>query len=75
MRARQKNSTINIQLSDTSKDSEIIMSNPSGTTVAKTFVPAGENNVSLKARMPKGIYNITRFQKGKDVENAKILIK
>ena len=75
MRARQKNSTINIQLSDTSEDSEIIMSNPSGTTVAETFVPAGENSVSLKARIPKGVYNITRFQKGKNVENAKILIK
>lgn len=75
MKARQKNSTINIQLSDTSEDSEIIMSNPSGATVAKTFVPAGENRVSLKARIPKGIYNITRFQKGKNVENAKILIK
>ena len=75
MKARQKNSTINIQLSDNSKDSEIIMSNPSGITVAKTFVPAGENTVSLKARIPKGVYNITRFQKGKNVENTKILIK
>lgn len=75
MKARQKNSTINVQLSNTSTDSQIIMSNPLGVTVAKTFVPAGENVATLKTNVPKGVYNITRFQKGNIVENAKILIK
>lgn len=75
MRVKQQASTINVQLSDTAEPSEIIMTNSLGKIIGKKHVPAGENMATFKTSMPKGVYNITRFQKGKNIENGKILMK
>lgn len=75
MRVKQQTSTINVQLSDTAEPSEIIMTNSLGKIIGKKHVPAGENMATFKTSMPKGVYNITRFQKGKNIENGKILMK
>lgn len=75
MRVKQQESTINVQLSDTSEASEIIMTNSIGKTIAKKYVPAGESMATFKASIPKGVYNITRFQHGQNIENGKIVLK
>lgn len=75
MRVKQQESTINVRLSDTSEASEIIMTNSAGKMLGKKFVPAGENNVVFKSTMPKGVYNVTRFQNGKKIGNGKIILK
>ncbi|MBQ8592943.1 MAG: hypothetical protein IJ467_01435 [Bacteroidaceae bacterium] len=75
MRVKQQESTINVRLSDTSEASEIIMTNSVGKMLGKKFVPAGENNVVFKSTMPKGVYNVTRFQNGKKIGNGKIILK
>lgn len=75
MNIQQKSSTINVQLSNTSEASEIIISNAAGATVANQYVPAGENNATIRTRVSQGVYNITRLQNGKNVENLKFLVK
>lgn len=75
MRVKQQESTINVQLSDTTEPSEIIMTNEAGATIAKKYVPAGEAMATFKTSIPKGVYNITRLQNGKGIENGKIVMK
>lgn len=75
MRMKQQESTINVHLSNTTEPSEIIMTNSLGKIIGKKHVPAGENMATFKTSMPKGVYNITRIQNGKNIENGKILLK
>lgn len=75
MRMKQQESTINVHLSNTTEPSEIIMTNSLGKIIGKKYVPAGESMTTFKTSMPKGVYNITRIQKGKNIENGKILMK
>ena len=76
MRVKPQASTINVQLSaNTSEASEIIMTNASGATVARKYIPAGERTATFKTSLPKGVYNITRFQNGKNIENGKVMMK
>ncbi len=76
IRVKQHASTINIQLSDkTSEDSEIIMTNSAGVTIARKRISKGEHNTTIRASLPKGVYNITRFQHGEIIENMKVIIK
>jgi hypothetical protein len=76
MRVKPQASTINVQLSaNTSEASEIIMTNASGATVARKYIPAGECTATFKTSLPKGVYNITRFQNGKNIENGKVMMK
>ena len=75
MRAKQQASTINVQLSNTTEPSELILTNSLGQIIGKKNVPAGENVATFKTSMPKGMYNVTRVQNGKQIENGKILMK
>ena len=75
MRAKQQASTINVQLSETSEPSEIILTNAAGKTLARKQVMAGETTATFKTSMPKGVYNLTRIQQGKIIENGKIVMK
>lgn len=75
MRVKQQESTINVQLSNTTEPSEVIMTNSLGQVIGKKYVPAGESTTTFKTSMPKGVYNITRFQNGKNIEDGKILMK
>ncbi len=74
----KRNSTVNVTLdAETVKNGgELIITDSNGRTVGRSYVDAGQTSVPVTTdRMGSGVYNITLTEKGKKVENARIIVK
>lgn len=73
-----RNSVVNVTLGgETAKNGgELIITDSNGRTIGRSRVEVGQTNVPVTTdRMSSGVYNITLTEKGKKVENARVIVK
>lgn len=73
-----RNSIVNVTLGgETAKNGgELIITDSNGRTLGRSRVEVGQTNVPVTTdRMGSGVYNITLTEKGKKVENARVVVK
>lgn len=73
-----RNSIVNVTLGgETAKNGgELIITDSNGRTIGRSRVEVGQTNVPVATdRMGSGVYNITLTEKGKKVENARVIVK
>jgi hypothetical protein len=73
-----RNSTINVTLDGeaATRGGELIITDSNGRTIGRNRVDAGQKSVTMSTdRMSTGAYNITLTEKGKKIDNARIIVK
>lgn len=75
MNVVQQSHALHINLADNGCESQILVIDTSGRTIAQADAAAGQRTVIIKLATPSGTYNVVRLQKGVPVESLKAIIR